>query len=157
MLWFSWATLMENIYLKIHQFSSVQSLSCVRLFSTPWIAARQASLSITNSQRKEFACNAGDQGLIPGLGRSSGEGNGNLLQCPCLENPLDRGDWWATGCGMAKSRTWLSNYYLNMHVYIFICIGLVKNPYRFFHKMLLKNLNRLFGQPNINTSIYIYI
>ena len=42
---------------------------------------------------KESACNAGDLGLIPGLGRSPGEGNGNPLQYSCLENPLDRGAW----------------------------------------------------------------
>ena len=42
------------------------------------------------SDGKEFACNAGDQGLIPGLGRSRGEGNGNPLQYSCLENPMDR-------------------------------------------------------------------
>ena len=40
---------------------------------------------------------------IPGLGRFSGEGNGNLLQYSCLENPMDRGVWWATVCGAAKS------------------------------------------------------
>ena len=45
---------------------------------------------------KESACNAGDPGSIPGLGRSSGEGNGNPLQYSCLENPMDRGHWWAT-------------------------------------------------------------
>ena len=41
-------------------------------------------------------CNAGDLGLIPGSGRSSGEGNGNPLQYSCLENYMDRGAWWAT-------------------------------------------------------------
>ena len=40
--------------------------------------------------------------LIPGSGRSPGERNGNPLQCSCLENPMDRGDWWATVCGVAK-------------------------------------------------------
>ena len=40
---------------------------------------------------KETACNAGDPGSIPGLGRSPGEGTGNLLQYSCLENPMDRG------------------------------------------------------------------
>ena len=48
---------------------------------------------------KESACNAGDTGdagLIPGLGRSLEEGNGNLLQYSCLENPMDRGAWQAT-------------------------------------------------------------
>ena len=43
------------------------------------------------SDGKESACNAGDLGLIPGEGRSPGEGHGNLLQCSCLENPMDRG------------------------------------------------------------------
>ena len=58
---------------------------------------------------KESACNAGDPGLIPGLGRSPGEGNGNPLQYSCLGNPMDRGAWRATVHGVAKSRTWLSN------------------------------------------------
>ena len=42
---------------------------------------------------KEFACNAGDPGLIPGMGRSSGGGHGNPLQYSCSENPMDRGAW----------------------------------------------------------------
>ena len=46
-----------------------------------------------SSDGKESACNAGDLGLIPGLGRPSGEGNGNPLQCSCLESPMDRGGW----------------------------------------------------------------
>ena len=45
---------------------------------------------------------------VPGLGRSSGEGNGNPLQYSCLENPMDRGAWWATVRGVAKSQTRLS-------------------------------------------------
>ena len=48
------------------------------------------------SDSKESACNAGDLGLIPGSGRSPGEGNGNPLQYSCLENSMDRGAWWAT-------------------------------------------------------------
>ena len=47
------------------------------------------------SDGKESACSAGDQGSIPGSGRSPGEGNGNPLQYSCLENPMDRGAWWA--------------------------------------------------------------
>ena len=43
------------------------------------------------SDGKEYACNAGDPGLIPGSGRSPGEGNGNPLLYSCLENPMDRG------------------------------------------------------------------
>ena len=44
-----------------------------------------------------------DEGLVPGSGRSPGRGNGNPLQCSCLENPMDRGAWWATVHGVAKS------------------------------------------------------
>ena len=55
---------------------------------------------------KESACNAGDLGLIPGLGRSPGEGNSNPLQYSCLGNPMYRGTWQAaTVHGVAK--TWL--------------------------------------------------
>ena len=54
---------------------------------------------------KESACNAGDPGLIPGLGRSLGEGNGYPLQCSCLRNSMDRGTCWATVHGAAKSWT----------------------------------------------------
>ena len=48
------------------------------------------------------AGNARDLGLIPGLGRSPGAGNGNQLQCSCLENSMDRGAWWAAVHGIAK-------------------------------------------------------
>ena len=48
-------------------------------------------------------------GSVPGLGRSSGEGNGNPLQYSCLENPMDRGAWQATAHGVAKSQTGLSD------------------------------------------------
>ena len=44
---------------------------------------------------KNPSANAGDAGLVPRLGKSPGEGNGNLLQYPCLGNPMDRGAWWA--------------------------------------------------------------
>ena len=57
------------------------------------------------SDGKESYCNAGDLGLIPGLGRSPGEGNGNPLQLSCLENSMDRGAWWATVHGVSKSLT----------------------------------------------------
>ena len=55
------------------------------------------------SDGKESACNAGDQGLIPGLGGSSEEGNGYPLQYSCLENSMDRGAWWAIVSGVAGS------------------------------------------------------
>ena len=58
-----------------------------------------------SSDGKESACNAGDPGSIPGSGRSSEEGNGYPFQYSCLENSMDRGIWWATVHGVAKSRT----------------------------------------------------
>ena len=58
------------------------------------------------SEVKASACNVGDLGLIPGSGRSPGEGNGNPLQYSCLENPMDGGAWRATLVHVvAKSRT----------------------------------------------------
>ena len=145
------------------QIRSDQSLSRVRLFATPWIAARQASLSITNSQSSlrltsiksvmpsnhlilcrpllllppippsitvfsnestlcmrwpkywSFSFSvipSKEHSLLiswPQIANFIGEGNGNPLQCSCLENPIDRGVWWAIACGIAKSWTRLSN------------------------------------------------
>ena len=61
------------------------------------------------SDGKKSACNAGDQGSIPQLGRSPGGGYGNSLQYSCLQNPMDRGAWWATVHGVANSQTRLSD------------------------------------------------
>ena len=76
---------------------------------------------------EESACNAGnadDTGSIPALGRTPGGGNGNPVQYSCLENPMDRGAWWATVHRVAKSQTlfnvkvrcvlvWECHYYIN--------------------------------------------
>ena len=56
-----------------------------------------------SSGGKESACSAGDLGLIPGLGRSPGEGNGNPLQFSCLKNPMDRGTWLLQSMGSQES------------------------------------------------------
>ena len=68
----------------------------------------------SSSVSKLSACNAGYMGSIPGLGRSPGEGNGNPLQYPCLENSMDRGAWQATVHGVTKSWTWLTNTYTHL-------------------------------------------
>ena len=61
------------------------------------------------SDGKASVCNSGDPGSSPGLGRSSGEGNGNAIPYSFLENFMDRGAWQATAHGVAKSWTQLSN------------------------------------------------
>ena len=64
--------------------------------------------TICDSDGKEFACNVGDPGLVPGSGRSPGEGKGDPLQYSCPENPMEGGAWWATVHGVTKSQTQLS-------------------------------------------------
>ena len=66
------------------------------------LSLKSAFSIFISSVSKESACNAGDPGLIPGLGRSPGEGNGNPLQCYCPKNPMDRGAWQATVHGVAR-------------------------------------------------------
>ena len=73
-------------------------LSCLYLLGFPG-----------SSEGKESACNVGDLDSIPRTGRSPGEGNGNPLQSSCPENPMDRGDWWATVHGVAKRQTQLGD------------------------------------------------
>ena len=96
--------------------SSVQfSRSVVSDSATPWIAASQASLSITNERLRgqESAYNAGDTSLVLGLGRSPGGEYGNPLWHSNLENPMDGEVWWAIVHRVAKSQTqlkWLSMY-----------------------------------------------
>ena len=76
-------------------------------------AANQGKEAFLNgSAGKEPACNAADTGdsvSAPGLGRSSGEGNGNSLQYFCLENHMDREACWATVHGVTGNRTWVSD------------------------------------------------
>ena len=69
---------------------------------------------------KESACNARDVGLISGLGRSPGEGNGNPLQYSCLENSMDRGSWLATVHGVSKCQTLLSDEHTRTHTEILL-------------------------------------
>ena len=61
--------------------------------------------SLVAEMAKNLNCNAEDPSSIPGSGRSPGEGSGNPLQYSCLGNPKDRGAWWATVHGIAKSWT----------------------------------------------------
>ena len=69
------------------------------------------------SEGKASACNVGDPGSIPGLGRSPGEGNGNPLQYSCLKNFMDREACRATVHGVTRSQTRLSNFTLTLTHY----------------------------------------
>ena len=72
---------------------------------------------------KESACSAGDEGLIPGLGRCPGEGNDNLLHYSCLENSTERGAWWATVHGVTnETQLSISISFLNCAQPWFKCI-----------------------------------
>ena len=84
----------------------------VNMFTQNWSSMLTEALFTVGvpdgSVGKEATCNAGgtgDTGSIPGLGSSSGEGNGNPLQYSCLGNSTDKGAWWATVHGVAKSQT----------------------------------------------------
>ena len=71
----------------------------------PSLCLRRQPCFPGGSEVKALAWNVGDPGLIPGTGRSLGEGTGNPLQYSCLENPIDGGAWQATVHGVAKSCT----------------------------------------------------
>ena len=90
----------------IHAHSFKNEIVVTKNNSTNFLLLRCFSGS---SDGKELACNAGDPGSIPGLGRSPGEGNGNPLQYSCLVKPMDRGAWWATVHGVTKSHTQLGD------------------------------------------------
>ena len=73
-------------------------------------------MSFPGLSNKESTAKAGDVGLIPRAGRSSGEGNGSPFQDFCLGNPVDRGAWQATAYGVAKSQTRLSDSTTTTHL-----------------------------------------
>ena len=72
------------------------------------IKASQVVLVVKNHLPTNEVQETGDMGLISGSGRCPGDGNSNSLQDSCLGNPMDRGAWWPTVHGVAKSRTRLS-------------------------------------------------
>ena len=81
-----------------------QLLKCIAKSSLSILGPEELSLAgASSSVGKESACNAGDLGSIPWSGRSPGEENGNQLPYSCLENPMNRGAWWATVHGVARS------------------------------------------------------
>ena len=94
--------LFEHLILMVHSVKLCLGVSYMKLSAA---SLNLSEFKLGGSVGKESACNAGDPSLIPGLGRSPGEGDGNLLQYSCLENPMDRGAWQVTACRVSKSRT----------------------------------------------------
>ena len=85
------------------------------LFLVYWGISVLFRASLMAQTVKRLPRNVGDLGSVPGSGRSPGEGNGNPLQCSCLENPTDRGAWRSTVHGVAKSQTLLSDFPFTFH------------------------------------------
>ena len=81
-----------------------------------YVFAFSCGYALGGSVVKTLPASAEGLSSVSGLKRSSGGGNGNLLQYTCLGNPMDRGAWWATVHGVAKSRTQLSDQ-VHTHVY----------------------------------------
>ena len=92
---------------------------CCKIFSL-WLSkfiiryyvARASQVVLVVEYPSVNAGDIRDSGLVPRMGRSLGGGHGNPLQYSCLENPMDRGAWWATVHGITKSRTWLNDFTL---------------------------------------------
>ena len=97
------------------------------------------------SDGKASVYNVGDPGLIPGSGRSTGEGNGNPLQYYCMENPMDRGVWQATVHGVTKSDTTERRSYMQLSLQHYgplrpACINSSPVVLNSFHFILLWHL-----------------
>ena len=115
------------------------------------IQSSQVALVVKNPP-----ANAGDirdMSSISELGRSPGGGHGNPLQYSCLENPMDRGAWWATIHRVAKS--WIGMRQLSTHIYLCIClsvyiyfflesfplqVSVILYIYIYFHYILFRNI-----------------
>ena len=98
-----------SVYLKrnyFYYFFIKQDIQSVELF----IMLSVFPIFLCDSVGEVSALNAGDQGSVPEMGRSPGEGHDNPLQYFCLENSMDRGSWWATVMGVAKSWTGLNTH-----------------------------------------------
>ena len=110
------------IFLQVKKLRFRESMLSIRAWGLPWWLSG-----------KESTCKAGNLGSIPGLGKSPGEKNGNLLQYSCLGNPMDTGAWGFTVHGAAKIWTRLNNnnYNLNPRCWSKLCIPYIALCYLF--------------------------
>ena len=83
---------------KVKPIERLHTIKSFFFFNFIWVPP----IAVRSSDGKQSAYNAGDLGLIPGSGRSPGEGNGNPVQYSCLKNPMDRGAWQATFHGVTR-------------------------------------------------------
>ena len=98
--------------LRLYQFNMIP-LAKASHVSHPTVKRGDSQVALAGKNLPVSAGDTRDVGSIPGLGRSPGVGSSNSLQYSCLENPMDRGAWWATVQRIAKSRTclkWLSTW-----------------------------------------------
>ena len=110
-VWGRWNKARQTSQLWRTEFQRIDERSAENLFLLPHLLRKQGFPS--GSDGKESACNAGYPSSIPGSGRSPGDGHGYPLQYSCLENPMDRGAWWATVLRSAQSQTQLKR--LSIH------------------------------------------
>ena len=113
-------------------FESFTFLISICFLSCSLVAQLVKSLPVM----QDIICNAGDLGLIPGSGRSSGEGNGYQLQYSCLENSMDGIAWWPTVHRVAKSQTWLKRLSMHTHIWAhteYFCFSFKMSPYFFWN------------------------
>ena len=87
----------------MHYYENTHILNICKIEDNTNTGNKHCQKQFTNSYNR-LACNAGDLGSIPGMGRSPGEGNGSPLQYSCLENPMDKGAWQATIHGVTRVR-----------------------------------------------------
>ena len=97
---------LEHTHTHTHTHTLTHSLT----HSLPrWSNGKESTCIHARTHAVNPPASSGDSGLIPGSGRSPGEGNGNPLQYSCLENAMERGVWWAIAHGVTKSQTQLTN------------------------------------------------
>ena len=152
--WFFYSrfTLIQ-IYLISTELSNARLLKLNTIDSLSWIVVLGfPDGSDSKKKKKKSVCNAGDLSLIPGLGWSPGEGNGYPRQYFCLQNPMDRGAWWSTVHGVAKSWTWWKQL-STTHDTFFVVRGRPVHCRMWTHGVYLRNTNSTSSHFGVTTKM----